>query len=586
MTSATTTPAVIAESAIRTMAEEILAVLPNTGQPVGNASIKALLARRGSVSEACYGAAKQFLLANRHVRSGPGRGGTLAKLVASEPPTGNLGSTGPRHMADSPEPTVVARRLIPLDDSRQPRPRNDCRQESLFPDLSDHPETRIGIDEPHLSEQIITYIGNKRALIPFIGRGLERARQRLGTHWLRTFDVFSGSGIVARYLKPFSSDLSVCDLESYSAVINSCYLSNPDEIDHALVRHWIDRLNDAGERGDRPGFISELYAPQDDSDIKPGERVFYTRRNARFIDTARALIDDAPESIRPHLLAPLLYVASVHANTSGVFKGFYKNSDTGIGQFGGNGRDALTRICKPIAIPYPIYSPRRCSYTIYSGDSNQLAAAHPEVDVAYLDPPHNQHPYGSNYFMLNLIASRKRPDCLSHVSGIPQDWNRSAYNKRALARAALHELASSLRARFLLISFNSEGFISKQDMLDMLAGIGRTEVLETSYNTFRGSRNLAGRKTYVTEYLYLVEKHRHVGQATSAFPTYRDHRQRCKKKAGIRHHPGVDARRRADRETVSTAIRPRARLELDMAVISLLTARSSIISANTPRIAS
>jgi adenine-specific DNA-methyltransferase len=31
-------------------------------------------------------------------------------------------------------------------------------------------------------------------------------------------------------------------------------------------------------------------------------------------------------------------------------------------------------------------------------------------------------------------------------------------------------------------------------------------VLETQYNTFRGSRNLAGRSIHVTEFLYLLER--------------------------------------------------------------------------------
>ena len=55
----------------------------------------------------------------------------------------------------------------------------------------------------------------------------------------------------------------------------------------------------------------------------------------------------------------------------------------------------------------------------------------PPVDVAYLDPPYNQHPYGSNYFMLNLLASGREPAAeeLSQVSGIPKNWNRSHYNK-------------------------------------------------------------------------------------------------------------------------------------------------------------
>lgn len=359
---------------------------------------------------------------------------------------------------------------------------------------------------PYYTEQIITYIGNKRTLLPFIARGLNVVRGRTSSGRLRTLDAFSGSGVVSRFLKSFSTTLTTCDLEEYAAIGNSCYLANQSEVDVGLVKQWIDRMNNAGENDQITGIISENYAPQDDNNIRIGERVFYTRRNARFIDTARAVVDDAPSSIREHLLAPLLYMASVHANTSGVFKGFYKNSETGIGQFGGNGKDALQRICRPIRVPYPIYSDTECEYKIYLGDSNELAKSRQVFDVAYLDPPYNQHPYGSNYFMLNLIAKNKMPESTSAISGIPTEWNRSAYNKRQHAAKALRELVFGLNARFLLISFNSEGFISKEEMLSMLSEVGKTDVLETSYNTFRGSRNLAGRDIHVTEYLYLVEK--------------------------------------------------------------------------------
>jgi adenine-specific DNA-methyltransferase len=130
----------------------------------------------------------------------------------------------------------------------------------------------------------------------------------------------------------------------------------------------------------------------------------------------------------------------------------------------------------------------------------------PEVDLAYLDPPYNQHPYGSNYFMLNLILDYKYPQNTSKISGIPEDWNRSAYNKENHALNALTHLVTHIKAKYVIISFNSEGFISIEDMKNMLHRMGKLEVLETKYNAFRGSRNLNDRGIHVREYLYLLEK--------------------------------------------------------------------------------
>jgi adenine-specific DNA-methyltransferase len=265
-------------------------------------------------------------------------------------------------------------------------------------------------------------------------------------------------------------------------------------------------LHQVNDNTVQPGIITKMYAPADDNNVMPGERVFYTHRNALYIDSMRLAIGKLPEESQKYFLAPLLSEASVHSNTSGVFKGFYKNRETGIGQFGGIGTDALSRIKGDIYLPFPVFSNFTCDYTVYNGDSNEVIREAPEVDLAYLDPPYNQHPYGSNYFMLNLILANKLPEVLSKVSGIPDNWNRSAYNKKQHAYHALTELVTNIKAKYVLISFNSEGFISLDDMKTMLSKRGRVTVLETNYNTFRGSRNLANRKIHVTEYLYLLEK--------------------------------------------------------------------------------
>ncbi len=324
---------------------------------------------------------------------------------------------------------------------------------------------------------------------------------------MRLFDVFSGSGAVSRYFKQFSDRLIVNDLEDYSSVINRCYLSNKSSLPLKELRHCHRQLTEGLENGRlRKGFITELYAPSADHEIREGERVFFTNRNARYIDTARQRIAELPDEYQHFFLAPLLSEASIHANTAGVFKGFYKDPQSGIGCFGGRGRDALLRITGDINLPFPVFSNFDCEVEVMQEDANRAARICEEVDLAYIDPPYNQHPYGSNYFMLNLIVSYRRPRDISPVSGIPAGWQRSRYNKRRYAYSTFKDLLEHIKAKFLLISFNSEGFISKEEMLGLLSSIGSVEVLETRYNAFRGSRNLGGRNIHVNEYLFLVEK--------------------------------------------------------------------------------
>ena len=44
----------------------------------------------------------------------------------------------------------------------------------------------------YLSEQLITYLGNKRSLLPFIGEAVSSVQKKLNKPKLRFFDVFSG----------------------------------------------------------------------------------------------------------------------------------------------------------------------------------------------------------------------------------------------------------------------------------------------------------------------------------------------------------------------------------------------------------
>ena len=173
---------------------------------------------------------------------------------------------------------------------------------------------------------------------------------------------------------------------------------------------------------------------------------------------------------------------------------------------GGDGKNALSRILAPIRLEKPVLSEHSCPVTVYRQDANALAGTLPPLDLAYLDPPYNQHPYGSNYFMLNLLTDYRVPEKVSPVSGIPADWNKSAYNRRAEAADALETLCRDLPAKYLLISFSDDGFISREQMLQMLQPLGDVTVLEQIYNTFRGSRNLRARETHVKEILYLVKK--------------------------------------------------------------------------------
>lgn len=359
-----------------------------------------------------------------------------------------------------------------------------------------------------LTTHLITYLGNKRTLIGNIENEVEQIADALGQKKLVCADLFSGSGVVARMLKRHSKKLLVNDLENYSALINACYLTNKKDYPAKECTTLRTEIESRCAKNKTAGIITKNYAPKNDNNIKKDERVFYTHENALLIDTYRKLIDEVvqEESLKKFFLAPLITEASIHVNTSGVFKGFYKDKNTGIGCFGAAGKNALTRIFGKIELKEPVFSNFESDTEIFQRDTVVLAKELKNIDVAYLDPPYNQHPYGSNYFMLNLILKNRLDVEISKVSGITQDWNRSVFNKPDLALKSLEEIISALDAKFVIVSYNSEGFIAFNEMKKMLEKYGSVKTVEIVYNTFRGSRNLRERDIHVSEFLFVLRK--------------------------------------------------------------------------------
>ena len=366
---------------------------------------------------------------------------------------------------------------------------------------------QIDLKGPYFNSQLITYIGTKRRLLPFLNEGFQYVMEKLGRDNLSILDGFSGSGAAARLLKCYAKKLYVNDLENYCLTINKCFLANRSEVDIDKLGEYINWLNEHKLSRTKPGFIELNYAPKDDDRIRPGERVFYTNRNAKVIDNIRRLIDKkVPPKYRTFCLASLLVAASVHTNTSGVFKGFHKKD--GVGHFGGRGENALKRIKSEIVLKAPLLSDCECDVRVFQEDINKLVKSPklPALDLVYYDPPYNQHPYGSNYFMLNLINDYDNFDIQEGVSGISKEWNRSAYNKRREALDSLDDLLEHTDAKYILISYNNEGLIPIDRLRPMLKSHGKLRLMVKDYNTYRGSRNLRNRSIKVKEHLWILEK--------------------------------------------------------------------------------
>lgn len=135
----------------------------------------------------------------------------------------------------------------------------------------------IDFRSKYFVSHLITYIGNKRKLLPFLNTAFSDIKKKLGKSKITSFDGFAGSGVISRLLKYHSSLVISNDLEKYSETINKAYLSNKSNIDINGLNEAISYLNNHKlEKTKSDYFISNNYAPKDDKNIKEGERVFYT----------------------------------------------------------------------------------------------------------------------------------------------------------------------------------------------------------------------------------------------------------------------------------------------------------------------
>ena len=374
-----------------------------------------------------------------------------------------------------------------------------------------------------LSHQLIAYIGNKRALLPFLhGVFSSLPLDPLSCTFL---DPFAGSGSVSRLARTMGFRVRANDWEPYSFVINSCHLRlRPSDLAAffpsaegiATVLNELNALPPPPEEG---RYISRHYAPRctDGADWRT-ERLFYTTENALAIDAIRQRIEEMYPGTpaletdflrKAALLAPLLYEAATHTNTSGVFKACHKG-------FGGHGRDALRRIIGPVRLRPPVLLESPAPAEVACMDAADFLSSR-TAELCYLDPPYAVHQYGSNYFMLNTIALWDRQPVnsergvdgrLLHKAGIRPDWTRtrSAFCYRDTAPAAMRQVVHAADCRWLAASYSNEGLIGLEELCDLLAETGELTVTSTDYPKYPGGKQSLHRATRNMELVLVVHR--------------------------------------------------------------------------------
>jgi adenine-specific DNA-methyltransferase len=422
------------------------------------------------------------------------------------------------------------------------------RAERMVYDRKQHAAARTS---DFLFHQLIPYIGNKRKLLGLIDQAVSRTSELIdsevvpdrhatantavpaelaglppaerfisnqGINKGTYVDFFAGSGVVSRFAKLHGYRVVANDWEPYAQAINRCYIACNRAPGFTGLGGYETALRKLNAIEPAVGWVTEHLCPRNDRrfDIQH-DRMFYMRKNGMRIDAIReqiaawkdaSQIDEMEEAC---LLAPLVYQACYRSNTSGVFKGFHNG-------WGGQTGTALYRIATDLELSAPVFHDNGQENLVFREDAQTLAErlADEEVAIAYLDPPYNQHPYGSNYHVLNSVVLWDKPKLSKQITrgtkaAIRLDWRtdrRSAYNYKEDASKAYRRLLATINARWILTSYSTDGMISLEDMLRSNIERGRVSVVMQGYKRYRVSSQRFSKKPMNVEFVLMVDTHR------------------------------------------------------------------------------
>ena len=368
--------------------------------------------------------------------------------------------------------------------------------------------------DEYVFSQLIPYIGNKRKLLDLIHQAISETKIENGTF----VDLFSGSTVVSRFAKKLGFRVLSNDWEPYSEQIakGTIVLNKIPEFEKLGGHENVFKILNGVEPLE--DYVSRHLCPSDDNNLNhEKDRLFFMRKNGMKIDAMRELIsnwvdnDMISDTEFSYIMASFMYSVSYVSNTSGVFKGFHKG-------WGGSNGTAQYRICSDIKLrPAIIYdngqdniSSREDAGLLVDNLSELLGDV---PDIVYLDPPYNQHPYGSNYHVLNSIVLWDKPKFPEKItrgtkSAIRLDWRserRSAYNSKIKAAEEFENLIRKINCKYILTSYSTEGNIPLQKMMNILGSKGSLSVVKREYVRYRVSPTRLSPKPRNVEFVVITD---------------------------------------------------------------------------------
>ncbi len=338
---------------------------------------------------------------------------------------------------------------------------------------------------------MIKYLGSKRTLIPAILDVVRRFSAATSV-----IDLFSGTSRVGHALKSAGYRVLSNDHNAYATTLARCYVQADREDWLADAEKLLREFN--AMRGE-PGYFTQTFCER--------SRFFQPKNGARVDAIREAIAQKAlPPELEAIMLVSLMEAADRVDSTTGVQMAYLKQW--------------AARAYNDLHLRMPELLPRPVNGKCEAHCMEALTAAQTlEADIAYIDPPYNQHSYLGNYHIWESLVRWDKPEVYGIACKRIDCRERSSiFNSRRQFAAAMKEMLSAVRARTLVVSFNNEGYITREDMEACLGalwdGSAVVTTLENDYKRYVGAQigifNPQGEKVGKIshlrnkEYLYVV----------------------------------------------------------------------------------
>lgn len=303
---------------------------------------------------------------------------------------------------------------------------------------------------------MVKYLGSKRLLLDDIAAIVA---SKPGVR--RVLDLFSGTSRVGHRLKREGFHVIANDHNAYAHTLATCYVQADRNLWADRAQTIIDELNLLPGRA---GYVTETFCEK---------ARYFQPKNGERIDAIRSRIAElgADPELEAVLLTSLIEAADRVDSTTGVQMAYLK-------QWSARSHDDL-RLRLPDLLPGPGEAHRR----------EAAEAASLPADLAYLDPPYNQHSYLGNYHVWETIVRGDAPEAYGTAQKRLDCRDRkSDFNSRVGFASAVRKVLGELRAQTVVVSFSNEGFVTFDEMMAMLSELGRVTVEEKDYRRYVGAQ--------------------------------------------------------------------------------------------------